>query len=112
MSKRKGIRGRSVHRTEVVVDRQFWEKDSGKLRHDRQVCCGRKLRDGSGAKKKMMTLDPCMGVTPRPSWEAPWVADSIFGCGCKRGFHSSTFYFTLHLSAYSLAFWENLFDTV
>ena len=61
---------------------------------------------------KMMTLDPCMGVTPRPSWEAPWVADSIFGCGCKRGFQSSTFYFTLHLSAYSLAFWENLFDTV
>ena len=41
-----------------------------------------------------------MGVTPRPSWEAPWVANSMLGCGCKRGFHSSTFYFTLHLSAH------------
>ena len=55
----------------------------------------------------MMNMDPCMGVTPRPSWEAPWVADSIFGCGCKRGFHSSTFNFTLHFSARSLAFGEN-----
>ena len=53
-------------------------------------------------KKKMMNMDPCMGVTPRPSWEAPWVANIIFGRGCKRGFHSSTFYFSLHFSEDSL----------
>ena len=23
------------------------------------------------AEKKMMNMDPCMGVTPRPFWEAP-----------------------------------------
>ena len=57
----------------------------------------------------MMTLDPCMGVTPCPSWEAPCVANIIFGCGCERGFHSSTFNFTLHFSAHSLAFGENAF---
>ena len=57
----------------------------------------------------MMNMDPCMGVTPRPFWEAPWVANIIFGCGCERGFHSSTFNFTLYFSAHSLAFWENLF---
>jgi hypothetical protein len=56
----------------------------------------------------MMTLDPCMGVTPRPSWEAPWVANIISGCGCKGGCHSSTIYFTLHFSAHSLAFGENV----
>ena len=56
----------------------------------------------------LMTLDPCMGVTPCPSWEAPCVANIIFGCGCERGFHSSTFNFTLHFSAHSLAFWENV----
>ena len=50
-----------------------------------------------------------MGVTPRPSRETPWVANIIFGCGCKRGFHSSTFYITLHFSAHSLAFGENAF---
>ena len=56
----------------------------------------------------LMTLDPCMGVTPGPSWEAPCVANIIFGCGCERGFHSSTFNFTLHFIAHSLAFWENV----
>ena len=31
--------------------------------------------------KKMMTLDPCMGVAPRPLWEVPLVVIVIFGCG-------------------------------
>ena len=45
MLKRKGIRGRSVHRTEVVVDRDNFGRKilASFLRHDRQVCCGRKL---------------------------------------------------------------------
>ena len=30
-------------------------------------------------------------------------ANIIFGCGCKRGFYTSTFYFSLHFSTDSLA---------
>ena len=39
MLKRKGIRGRSVHRTEVVVDRDNFGRKilASFLRHDRQV---------------------------------------------------------------------------
>ena len=43
-------------------------------------------------------------MAPRPFWEAPWVANIIFGCGCKEGFHSSTFYFCLHFSTDSLTY--------
>ena len=59
-------------------------------------------------KKEKMNMNPCMGVTPRPSWEAPWVANIIFGRGCKRGFHSSTFYFRLHFSTESLTNFEKM----
>ena len=49
-----------------------------------------------------VTDGPVHEMAPRPFWEAPWVANIIFGCGCKRGFHSSTFYFSLHFSTDSL----------
>ena len=63
---------------------------------------------GATTKKKKMNMDPCMGVTPRAFWEAPWVANIIFGRGCKRGFYSSTFYLSIHVRTNSLT---NLVET-
>ena len=52
------------------------------------------------------------GLPPDPhskNRKSPKFYRQIFFWRFKRGFHSSTLYFTLHFSAHSLAFWEHAF---